>query len=148
MWRTSLSLYSKRLNSLSSKLNPYPNSPFFHFNGGLSSSSHLYSSVIPKPSHSIKLGLGFHRLSQLSIDSSSSLSRDLVAAVSHYGGCYWELSKARLRYFICAQLSLISLMFDHFFCVLQWIVSCFCSIVLVYLVMMQSIMMFFCFDLI
>ncbi|KMS98204.1 hypothetical protein BVRB_4g094680 [Beta vulgaris subsp. vulgaris] len=102
MWRTSLSLYSKRLNSLSSKLNPYPNSPFFHFNGGLSSSSHLYSSVIPKPSHSIKLGLGFHRLSQLSIDSSSSLSRDLVAAVSHYGGCYWELSKARLSMLVVA----------------------------------------------
>lgn len=121
MWRTSLSLSSKRLISLSSNLNRNPNpnpnpisllhnrSPSFDTtHGGLISFSHLYSSTIPKSYDSTKLGLGFHRFSQLGIASAavdastSSLSRDLVGAISHYGRCYWELSKARLSMLVVA----------------------------------------------
>ncbi|KAL2942925.1 Protoheme IX farnesyltransferase mitochondrial [Bienertia sinuspersici] len=119
MWRTSLSLSSKRLNYLSSVLNPNHNPstnafapfhkryPIFDTRVGLNSFSHLYSSTIPKSYESTKLGLGLRRFSQLGIasaavDASSSISRDLLHSVSHYGRCYWELSKARLSMLVVA----------------------------------------------
>ncbi|XP_057550294.1 protoheme IX farnesyltransferase, mitochondrial isoform X2 [Amaranthus tricolor] len=109
MWRTSLSFSSKRFNHLST-LNPnsvtsfHKYLPFFDIHGRTTSLSHLYSSTIPKSSDSSKLGFGFNRLSQLgfAVDASSSLSRDLAGAISHYGRCYWDLSKAKLSMLVVA----------------------------------------------
>lgn len=101
MWRTSLSLSSKRLNYLSSS-NPNSiasRSPFFDSNDGLSSFSYLHSSTIPKSCHSTKLGLG---IASAAADASSSLTRDLFGSISHYGRCYLELSKARLSMLVVA----------------------------------------------
>nr|WHA31266.1 COX10 [Chenopodium album] len=117
MWRTSLSLSSKRLLSLSSNPNPNLNlnpnpisslqkrSPSFDSSyGGLSSFSQLYSSTIPNESTKIGLGLnqlGIAATATASVDTSSSLSR-VFGVVSHYGRCYWELSKAKLSMLVVA----------------------------------------------
>jgi len=119
MWRNSLSFSSKRLK-IFSPLNPTPTyrtpipnySPISALNseiayGGFIPLSHLYSSgILKRPANaaSIKAGVGasgVYRLRFLSsaIDASSSaaVGRDVIGAISHYGRCYWELSKARLR---------------------------------------------------
>ncbi|GAB4844223.1 Protoheme IX farnesyltransferase, mitochondrial [Ancistrocladus abbreviatus] len=125
MWRNSSSLCSKRAKVLffsnsSSKSSLLNYSPVFHItvhNNALERPliiSQLYSSSIPRsPSitDSVKLGLRFPSLSRtgaasstaaVHAASSSSLARDVVAAVSHYGRCYWELSKARLSMLVVA----------------------------------------------
>ncbi|KAK9664754.1 hypothetical protein RND81_14G065400 [Saponaria officinalis] len=117
MWRNSLSFSSKRVNLLVSNPNITPNlhpNPIFspnssHFNifdSRFAPLSHLYSSTIPQPSSDpVKFGLGLHRLSSIgavSSSSSSSVFRDVAGAVSHYGRCYWELSKARLSMLVVA----------------------------------------------
>ncbi|KAJ8429218.1 hypothetical protein Cgig2_017623 [Carnegiea gigantea] len=118
MWRNSLSFSLTRLKCFS-PLNPSPThrtsipnySPISALNseiayGGFIPFSHLYSSGIlkqPANSASIKLGVRFSGVSRLgfsssAIDASSSAAagRDFIGGISHYGRCYWELSKARL----------------------------------------------------
>ncbi|GMH22340.1 hypothetical protein Nepgr_024183 [Nepenthes gracilis] len=74
----------------------------FHF---FSSTSHRSSSP---PADLLKVGLGLLRLSRIGFASSAAavdppvLARNVVAAASHYGRCYWELSKARLSMLVVA----------------------------------------------
>ncbi|KAH9621635.1 hypothetical protein KSS87_014781 [Heliosperma pusillum] len=104
MWRN----WSKRLNFLISNSNNIkPYLPLNNLNSSLSNSrstildsrfaplSQLYSSTIPQPSHPVST------LTAVS-SSSFSLSRDVATIVSHYGRCYWELSKARLSMLVVA----------------------------------------------
>ncbi|KAL9237737.1 hypothetical protein vseg_012251 [Gypsophila vaccaria] len=109
MWRTSLRISSKRVNhhlfsnpnpTLSNLLHPNSiNSPQFNIlESRFAPLSHLYSSTVPQPSpNPLKFGL-----SSIGPVSSSSVFRDVAGAVSHYGRCYWELSKARLSMLVVA----------------------------------------------
>lgn len=124
MWRNSLSFSLKWLKCFS-PLNPSPThrtsipnySPISALNaeiayGGFIPFSHLYSSGILKHlanSGSIKLGVRISGVSRLgfsssAIDASSSAAagRDFIGGISHYGRCYWELSKARLSMLVVA----------------------------------------------
>ncbi|XP_074269118.1 protoheme IX farnesyltransferase, mitochondrial [Silene latifolia] len=100
MWRNSSKqikfLLSKHnnnniINSYSSSSSSSSRSTIFH--SRFPPLSQLYSSTIPQPSHPV---------STLAAASSSSLSRDVAGIVSHYGHCYWELSKARLSMLVVA----------------------------------------------
>lgn len=124
MWRNSLSFSSKRVKCFS-PLNPSPThrtsipnySPISALSseiayGGFIPFSHLYSSGIlkqPANSGSIKLGVRISGVSRLgfsssAVDASSSAAaeQDFIGAISHYGRCYWELSKARLSMLVVA----------------------------------------------
>ncbi|KAL8142141.1 hypothetical protein V2J09_015173 [Rumex salicifolius] len=104
MWRNSLSFYSTTRKLLSSQPSPFTNSHPSIINLLRNPDpllSHLYSSTAPRPPpsvDSVKLGLGLAG----SLDATSSISRDFTGSLSHYGRCYWELSKARLSMLVVA----------------------------------------------
>ncbi|PON87532.1 Tetratricopeptide-like helical domain containing protein [Trema orientale] len=108
MWRNSLSFSSKLVTS-SRKVHPSPSSSLSSAaeNGVVRSLSHSLPSPSPSPSveESVKLGFqrssyGVREASGAAVDFSSlavSKARDASDLARHYGRCYWDLSKARLR---------------------------------------------------
>lgn len=120
MWRNSRS-FSAKLRSSSSS--PNPSTSYRHIAVARPSlrvvypySSSLFSSVSSSPSSSdpIRLGFpnsdGFSSVADPSSLASASVvprTREAVDLARHYGRCYWELSKARLRYFVLVQLNCV-----------------------------------------
>ena len=84
MWRNSLSLYSK----LGLSRNPNPNPAF------LTSSSISSLHAIVRP---FSIASDGARALGSTINTTSLSARASVDLAHHYGRCYWELSKARLR---------------------------------------------------
>ncbi|GAB2278342.1 Protoheme IX farnesyltransferase, mitochondrial [Dionaea muscipula] len=112
MWRSSLSLCSRKSRHLLLSVTNYPPSLISSSCiGGPFTTSLLYSSTSPRPPSPVdfvKLGFAIPKVSRIRFASSAaaldaSLSaRDVVGAISHYGRCYWELSKARLSMLVVA----------------------------------------------
>ncbi|RVX02356.1 hypothetical protein CK203_028360 [Vitis vinifera] len=84
MWRNSQSLYSKLVFSR----NPNPNPTF------LTSSSISSLDAIVRP---FSIASDGTRTVGSTINTTSLSARDAVDLARHYGRCYCELSKARLR---------------------------------------------------
>ena len=104
MWRNSVSFSSKLIISNKSLYNSSTCSaandvvrPLLHCR----SEFHPYSSSPPSSSDYLKLGFqpsdGLRALSASAVDLASWASKSAHLS-RHYGRCYWELSKARLRY--------------------------------------------------
>ncbi|KAJ7957276.1 protoheme IX farnesyltransferase, mitochondrial-like [Quillaja saponaria] len=125
MWRNSISFSSKLLLSSSRYPKPFAYPSVFKANGVLplllfSHSHHLYSSSsIPtsdsssdslKPVFQKSDGVrGFSASSSTSVvdlsymvSASASKAGEILDLASHYGRCYWELSKARLSMLVVA----------------------------------------------
>ncbi|PKI50418.1 hypothetical protein CRG98_029168 [Punica granatum] len=122
MWRSSITSSSKKLFPPSFSSSAYPRADevirpllsCFQFLSTASPSSSIPTSQPPTSAlDPLKLGLGlggksdgvraFASSSATAFDLSSltsSKARDAVDLARHYGRCYWELSKARLRQFI------------------------------------------------
>lgn len=121
MWRSSFASSSKKvlLSSLSAPAyhtteeitRPLLSSFQFFSTAATSQSTIPTSQSLPSTSDPLKLGLGFSDKSDgirafasssaaaFSLSSLvSSKSLDVGGLARHYGQCYWELSKARLRY--------------------------------------------------
>lgn len=125
MWRSSRS-FSSKLRSPSSSPSPKttPSASTFYGHNGVARpflralhpySSSLFNSLSSSPSSSdpIRIGFsnsyGFRACSSVADPSSLasasvSRAREVVDLARHYGRCYWELSKARLRYFVIVKL--------------------------------------------
>lgn len=109
MWRNSIRFSSKLLISHKSYL---PSSSSISSAAGKSvvqpllllshSHSHPRCSSSSSPSESLKLGFprsdGIQTVSATAVDVSSFAGSKAMDLARHYGRCYWELSKARLRY--------------------------------------------------
>lgn len=111
MWRNSIGFSSKLLISHKS----YPSSSSSISSAAANgvvrprlllchSHSHPRCSSSSSPSESLKLGFsrsdGIQTLSATAVEVSSFAGSKAVDLARHYGRCYWELSKARLRYTI------------------------------------------------
>lgn len=102
MWRNSASFSSKLLSSSN------PNSGSTFLSSAISTANYAFGrSLSHSPSSTGDLKLGFPKLDRIpssgfassaatAIDASLR-ARDVVDLARHYGRCYWELSKARLR---------------------------------------------------
>ncbi|KAK6945838.1 UbiA prenyltransferase family [Dillenia turbinata] len=112
MWRTSINLSSKlslnpnSLSTSSSSSTNYTFSALWTHHSRVICSAASQPSSPPSSPDRLRFGflsvLGFSSSSTATVDAASSASslalvRDLSDSVRHYGRCYWELSKARLR---------------------------------------------------